>query len=646
VNSKERLTLKKILLYIAVIISFPLHGQINLNNDTVKIQEVVIARKKSGTDHAGYKNTSIDSSALKSYSNSSLSELLSLNSNIVIKSYGMGGVATPTFRGTGASHTQLDWNGINLNSPMLGQSDLSIVPSGLIDDIQIYYGGASMSVNSGGIGGIINIETKPVWKKETSLLIDPGVGSFGRFSGLIKVKSGNINFQTITKAFFQSAENNFRYLNSVISAEPFRETRRNSQLQQHGLMQEFYFRKADNVVSARIWYQAADRNLPASLLTQPVNTGEKQQDESLRTMLNFSTYRGRNNYSLTGVWMFSNLHYTNRLAEIDSRNLAQTLILKSEMERRIGENTKLKIVMNDELSFINSNNYNHNVSRNTAILTLSAEHKGFGKFDTFVLLREILDKNSMLIPDFSAGLQFRLIEEKDYFLKGNISRNSKIPTMNDLFWMPGGNPDLKNEYAYMYELTYEMSQKSSQALSFKYDVSVFHNRIKDMIQWHPGEFSIWTADNIQSVNTLGLESSFRLEYTYHNLISRINASYTYTRAANGSSNTGDNTLKGKQLMYIPENQANASYNLNYKMYYFSWLANLTGRRFITVDNSGFLPGYFLNDIHAGLKLKLKSNFLDMSFNIDNVFNVDYQTIAYFPLPGRSYFVKLLFQLVK
>ena len=60
---------------------------------------------------------------------------------------------------------RLTWNGININHPMLGQSDLSLIPAGLIDDIQIYYGGASMPLNSGGIGGIINLETKPVWKK-------------------------------------------------------------------------------------------------------------------------------------------------------------------------------------------------------------------------------------------------------------------------------------------------------------------------------------------------------------------------------------------------------------------------------------------------------------------------------------------------
>ena len=66
-----------------------------------------------------------------------VAELLSENSVIYIKSYGSGGLSTASFRGTGAGHTQLTWNDININNPMVGQFDLSLVPAGFIDDINI-----------------------------------------------------------------------------------------------------------------------------------------------------------------------------------------------------------------------------------------------------------------------------------------------------------------------------------------------------------------------------------------------------------------------------------------------------------------------------------------------------------------------------
>ncbi|MCX6255656.1 MAG: Plug domain-containing protein, partial [Bacteroidia bacterium] len=340
--------MKNTLLYIIIFLSLPLQGQVSLKNDTIRIREVIITRKKNNPDLTGYKKTIIDSSILGNYSQSTLADLLSENSGIFIKSYGMGGIATPSFRGTGAGHTQIAWNGVNINHPMLGQSDLSLIPTGLIDDIQIFFGGASMAFNSGGIGGIINLETKPVWKKEIVISINPGLGSFGQYSGLVKVKSGNINFQTVTKAFFLSSENDFRYLNTEISAEPVWETRTNSQMHQQGFIQELYYRKTKNVASARIWYQSSDRNLPSSMLTQQVNSGEKQFDESLRTLLNYDMFKGISNYSITCAWMLNRLNYSNRLASIDSRNLSKILTLKAGLERHIGENTKLKIVLDEQ----------------------------------------------------------------------------------------------------------------------------------------------------------------------------------------------------------------------------------------------------------------------------------------------------------
>lgn len=627
-----------------VSLSLPLNGQFSTDYDTIKIKEVLISINKPVSDQSGFKKMIIDSTVLINYSNNNLSEMLLENTNIFIKSYGMGGTATPAFRGTGASHTLIDWNGININSPMLGQSDLSLIPVGFIDDIQIYFGGASMSLNNGGIGGTINLETKPVWNKETLISLNSGIGSFGRYSGFIKVKAGNYRIQTVTKGFYQYAENNFRYLNNDIGIVPVWQTRTNSQVRQQGFIQELYFRRGKNITSARLWYQSADRNLPASMLTSP-NSGERQFDESLRTMLNYNAFKGNSNFSFTGAWMLNRLNYFNRLASIDSRNLSESLTLKAGFENLIGEFSKLKIVL-DELSIIiKTNNYDHRITRSTTTLTASLEREK-ERFGTTILVREISDKQTFLIPDFSFGLQFRLIDEKKYFIKANFSRNSKIPTMNDMFWVPGGNPDLKNEYSLSYELSYEMDNRISKSLHLKYDLSVFRYSIKDMILWHPGEFSYWTADNTRNASSSGVESSVSLDFVLNHFNSRLKAGYSFTRAIGGGSKVENDVSAGKQLMYIPENQFNTSLRGGYKNFYSSWTANFIGKRYITADNSKYLSAYLINNIITGIKLPLKSSSIDLNFNIDNLFNINYQSIAYYPLPGRSYNIKVLVQFVK
>lgn len=612
-----------------------------MQKDTIKINEVIISGNRTTVAIPGYRSESVDSSAISNYSHRTIAEILSLKSGIFIKSYGMGGTATPAFRGTGAGHTQISWNGININNPMLGQSDLSLIPVGFTDNIQICYGGASMSLGSGGIGGTVNLESKPDWKNGTSAALSPGMGSFGQYSGLISLKSGNDNFQTSTRAFYYAAENDFRYLNTVNSSIPVWETRINNQVKHKGLMQEMHYRWQKSVLSARLWYQSAERNLPSSMLIQQQGTPERQSDESLRAMLGYNQDKGATVVFITGAWLMNRLDYINTLASIDSRNISNSLSFKAGAEKKILADSKLKLVISEELNVVNSNNYGGRIVRNATSVSASVESYISGRLGTSFLVREIIDADKFLIPDFSAGMQFRLFDSEEDLLKANISRNSKIPTLNDLYWSPGGNPDLKNEYAYMYELSYELSREISSAFNIKYNISAFRNSIKDMVQWSPGAYTYWTAENVKSVRSMGIESSLSVKYRINNFVSVLDASYSYTRA----SDEGSDLVKN-QLMYVPENIANASWQLIYKTLYASWKTNYTGNRFITVDNTKSLPAYLLNGISSGYKIKIKDSLFDLNLNIDNLFDVNYQSIAHFPLPGRTYSIKLLVQFNK
>lgn len=625
--------------------SLPIYGNCPVLNDTIKIKEVVIHTRNADTAPSGYKKTALDTAILFTNSNRNLSDLLIENTGIYIKSYGMGGIATPSFRGTGASHTIIDWNGININSPMPGQSDLALIPSGLVDEIHVYYGGASMQLNNGGIGGAINLETKPVWKNETIISANSAAGSFGRYSGLIKVMTGTSSFQSVTKAFYQYAENNFRYLNDKISLEPVWQTRTNSQVKQKGFIQEIYLNKGKHTASARIWYETSDRNLPASLLTLQSGSNEKQFDETLRSMLNYNIIGSDGDFSFTGAWLLNRLNYSNQLVKIDSRNLSESAMLKASYDEKIGDCSKLKIVLDEQSDLIRSNNYDHNTTRTTTTLTASVDRKK-DRIGTFFLLREILDRNKFLIPDFSTGIQFILVREKDYILGANVSRNSKIPAMNDLFWSPGGNPDLKNEYSLSSEISYSMKPKITDLVHFTYEISAYHNMISDMILWHPGEFSYWTADNIKTVNASGIESSISADYSSGNFHSGVRLIYSYTKSVGGRSDISNDASAGKQLIYIPENQANFSLNLGYRKLHSTFGTCFVGKRYTTTDNSEYLSGYVVNNFSAGMKLSMKRSFADISFDIDNVFNSEYQSIAFFPLPGRSYNIKISLQFVK
>jgi vitamin B12 transporter len=635
-NRNITIRLLNTLIYGVFLLSVPVQGQTSSLSDTVKIREVVISRPKLLPALTGYKTTEFDSSVLVTYSNKNLTEVLSENTGIYVKSYGTSGVASLSFRGTGSSQTVIDWNGIRINSPMLGQADLSTIPIGMIDNVQLYYGGASMKLDNGGIGGIINLETKPVWKKETSFSLNSAAGSFGDYSGLVKVRTGNTHFQSVTKAYFRSAENNFRYLTSEGVASVW--TKRSfAQFSNRGFSQEVYYRTSENVISARIWYESSDRNLPPT-------RWEKQNDESLRIMVNDNLTKGSTSYFVTVAGLLERLNY--RFIGVDSRNLSKTIVFKAGRKSQISENTRLDIIVNNELSYVNSNNYLKRPVHDVATITMTLEKACVERIGMTFLLREILNNYKFLIPDFSSGLQLRLIDNKDYFLKANISRNSRIPTMNDLYWPILGNPDLKNEYAFMYELSGEMKQEISASLSIKSSISVFRNSIKDMIQWDPGQNQLWTVYNLSRVNATGLETGITLAYSINKVSARLSAGYTLTNSITKASPVSDAGSIGKQLIYIPVNQANGSLRVALGNLYSSWATVFSGKRYTATDNSHSLPYYLINNASIGYRLPLNYNSIDINFNVNNLFGVNYQSVANYPMPRQSYMIKLLLQFNK
>ena len=149
--------------------------------DTLAIPEVEIhSAKKLKT--AGLQTDQVDSLVMMREADVSLSDLLSAHSTVFIKSEGRGALATAAFRGTDASHTAVFWNGISLNSPMLGQVDFSQIPVYLMDDISLHPGASSLVDGSGSLGGSILLQTKLKWRKQLAVKTMSAYGSYRTFN--------------------------------------------------------------------------------------------------------------------------------------------------------------------------------------------------------------------------------------------------------------------------------------------------------------------------------------------------------------------------------------------------------------------------------------------------------------------------------
>src|SRR3954467_4232612 len=219
----------------------------------------------------------LDSTLLNKYSSNNLGELLNTESDVYIKSYGLGTLATTSIRGGGSNHTIILWNGFNLQNPMYGPPDLSLIGINFFNEVMVQYGSAGATWGSGAVGGAIHLNNAAVYNKGVSVESGATVGSFADKQQHASVEWSKKRFISSLKISNHAAKNNFPFQLSDQSIQ--RQT--NAELKQVGVLTENYFQINENQkINARFWYQSASRNIPPSL-GQQINVSN-QKDESYR----------------------------------------------------------------------------------------------------------------------------------------------------------------------------------------------------------------------------------------------------------------------------------------------------------------------------------------------------------------------------
>lgn len=77
------------------------------------------------------------------------------DAGVFFKQYGVTGSSTISRRGADANQTQINWNGLPINNPMLGMSDFNTLMSWGCGEMFLVEGGNSAVVGSGSMGGTL-----------------------------------------------------------------------------------------------------------------------------------------------------------------------------------------------------------------------------------------------------------------------------------------------------------------------------------------------------------------------------------------------------------------------------------------------------------------------------------------------------------
>lgn len=622
--------------------------------DTVHIREVQVLAKRK-IEEAGLKITRPDSLQRASMLTTNLSELLSDYSPVFIKSNGRGSEATASFRGAAATHTQVYWNGMSLNSPMRGMADLALVPVYFTDGVYLLHGGSSMTKGSGALGGSIHLENSPDWNSKFGLEGMLETGSFNTQKLFLRSLSGNKNFQSSTRLFYETSKNSFPFYNTGVMPKKT-DTLQNADYYKAGILQEFYVRHGNNNVSGlRLWYQYGDRNLPQLMSYQGSPRVEFQLDNLFRAQYDWKRYSpGLNYHFFTGINTTKLDYYRATPAfefvNEDSGSRERGFLNHLRIFRQFDEETFATVAFDANYYQVNAadNITGRGIDENRleTSFMLNLHLKPGDRLALFILMRsETYDENMVpFIP--SAGLEWQFARTLPLVMRVNVARNYHKPSLNDLYWIPGGNSQLMPEDGYTGEVSFS-SDFQENSFGFNSELTGFISKIENWITWQPSSSGAyyWEADNIKDVLSRGIEYQFNTRLYSGDFLFRSGGNYSFTFTSNLNAVHSADESRGKQLIYIPKHKGGIYFSSNWKNYFLKFDLNTIGKRYTKSSNQEsffeqVLNPYTLGKIAAGKQLNMNKFSLNMKLTVENMFDQFYQSILWRPMPGRFYSISV------
>ena len=564
------------------------------------------------------KNFSSSQSVLKltdsiiSKNQSSLTSLLNYNTVIYFKENGLGMVSSPSFRGTTAQQTAVVWNGININSQLLGQTDFNTISTRGYNSIDVKAGGGSVVYGSGAIGGTIHLNNDLKFANTFKNNLEIFYGDFNTLSAVYGITAATNKWSTNASFTRNSSNNDFKFI-----GEEGKNT--NGQYYNNNLSTAIGY-KLNATNSIKFYSEIYDGERHFSL-TSPYAVKTKYQDFNTRNLLAWTSSVGRSVSNLKLAYITEHYNYFEDIeTEGYTSGGVKSFIAKYDFVYELAP----KISLNTILDYNKSNGVGSGVgneSRQIGGISVLLKQSLTEKWNYELSARkEISDvyKSPVL---FSAGSTFDF--SKFYQLKFNISRNYRTPTFNDLYWEGSGNPDLKPENSYQAEVGNQFRYKD-----FKLTATAYASKISDMIRWLPNNSGNWSPINTDNVSIYGAEVLLGWKKNFNDHYLDFNGTYSYTVSLDDKND--------KQLFYVPYHKLTAATSYSYKRFTSYYQLMFIGKVFTTSDNN---PKDILSDYNVsnfGMDYNFsKKDICKVGFKIANLWNEKYESLPSRLMPGRN-----------
>jgi len=399
-------------------------------------------------------------------------------------------------------------------------------------------------------------------------------------------------------------------------------------------LQDFYFKiKPNQILSTHFWLQQSKRQIPPT--TVQVRSEARQNDAATRIILDWKNIQNR--YLLnTKVGFFKEkLDYFDEQIGLEAPSGFSTFLFDFELDFFINNQHKIAFGTTHNLTKAKANNYIENPTEYRAALFANYIFD-INKWNGKIAIRQEMVDGVFVPITPLVGIERNI--GKHFLAKAKVSRNYRLPTLNDRFWTPGGNIDLLAENGWSEEATLAF-QKQQKKWKIDISTTAFNRNMNNWIMWIPlDNQGFWSANNVAKVWSRGLENRLKFEQSINAFQYQISIGYNWVRSTNEIAIERPAIPKNQQLYYTPEHQLFGNLKLKYKDFNVTYFHQFTGE---TIGIGENLPSYDIGNLQIGYALKMDDFNGQILLNIQNIWNTEYFIVERRPMAGRIFGVSII-----
>ncbi len=641
---------------------------ITLHPLTYRVDEVVVrslSGDDSGTEELPSHVTVVSRSDFERNS-STVADVIAQTPGAYISSTGgLGDYTEISLRGSYSNQVNVFLDGMLLNEALGGTVDLSTIPLGQVEQIEIWRSGAPAEFGGDSAGGVVNIKTRGMSSGINTVSL--GYGSFNTFTAgsVLNVPLGMSKIQLTVD--HSASDNDFEYSSdngTMYNSEDDYTARRNNDEYRSTNLLSKYSRVFENGMLLELsdHILTGNKNIPgkdnkrysnASLSTrknlfQAKLTFNPLFEDQLSFEPRFHHIYNREHYrdtSGTVGWGFQdNIYNTNTFNVVAplSLMLGSSVRFTTSVQAKHEsfspdfklENFAPLASSREQLGMMIDAVYTASGKR----LTVTANARRERLFSSFEGQPSSFNRTTPEAAfhhhtNAQTGVKYTVA--RSLSLKANYGDITRVPSLYELFGDRGttlSNAELKPERTRRWDAGIATRFGSGQQpVSGTVAAAYFENRYTDLIQWYTDDGGFVTPDNVGGSYVKGIETVWSSR-----LFGRVLFSGNWSLQTSKVTTENRIFFRGKCLPNRPRHYGNLKAEYSAGNISVFWMLNAKSAYYLDRTNQSHkrYPGRTLNDI--GLTVRLKECALVVTALTKNIADVRTFDIQGLPKPGRSF----------